>query len=418
MILEKQQIIKRENLVGDTEGFDMSLSGDDIQWIMTLLSDLYKDPYSIIWQEWGSNAWDSHLEVNKSHEPIVLSIKKDINDKWYGAIEDFGIGLGPDRIKVFGAYGKSTKRNSADAIGMFGIGSKSVMCYTNIFYIDTCYNGIQYKYCISPNEEGIPRIDLLHEEETNLSNRSKLWFYFKPNRIINSYSSGYGKTEQIKFLEGAKRKTAYFDNLVYDLDSSLEDLNLYKRIEGKHFVYSEMTPFNNLHILLGQVPYEIDFQLLGIPTINVPIAIKVNEGVMPVPTREAIKWSDKAKEVIKEAIKLASTELVEYCNKSRVDVNDWKIWLDTRNKQPHVNLGKHSINIDDLVKYSTTPLKPVVFTPLVDIEGVDNLSYSNLFPFHCVAKIKMAEKVKVGLIMYDILEMKLKCLLKGSLNQK
>lgn len=52
MILEKAEIIKRENLVGESDGFDMSLSADDMSWIMTLLSDLYKDPYSIVLQEW------------------------------------------------------------------------------------------------------------------------------------------------------------------------------------------------------------------------------------------------------------------------------------------------------------------------------------------------------------------------------
>lgn len=264
------------------------------------------------------------------------------------------------------------------------------MCYTNIFYIDTVFDGIQYKYCISPNEEGVPRIDLLYQEETDLSNRSKLWFYFK-----NDQPSGYYQkraTEREKFLEGAMRKTAYFDNLVYDLDVSLKDLNAYKRIEGNHFVYSEMKPFNNMHILLNQVPYEIDFQLLGLPVIPVPIAIKIKDGVIPTPTREAIKWSEKAKEVIKEGIKNASTELVEYCNKSRVDVTDWRIWLQTRDRQPHVTLGKDEVNINQLVQYSTTPLKKVVFTPLLDVKNPDNLGYSNLFPFHCVAKIQNGRK--------------------------
>lgn len=52
MIIEKQIIHNKQELVGTSDGFDMSLSADDIQWIMTLLSDLYKDPYSIILQEW------------------------------------------------------------------------------------------------------------------------------------------------------------------------------------------------------------------------------------------------------------------------------------------------------------------------------------------------------------------------------
>lgn len=311
------------------------------------------------------------------------------------AVHDFGVGIGPERIKVFGAYGKSTKRHDAEALGMFGIGSKSVMCYTQTFFVETVHEGIKYVYNISPNPEGIPRIELLDEEKTDLSNRSKLWFYLKKDAW--TYSSYGYKTEAQKFLEGAKRKTIYFENLVYDLDSSLDNLNNYKRIEGKHFVFSEAQPFNNLHILLGQVPYELDFQLLGLPTINVPIAVKIESGVMPTPTREALKYSEKSIEIIKDTIKKASTELVELCNKKRVDITDWKEWLNKRNDSPTVELGNKTIVISQLVQYSDVPLQNIVFTPLKDIDG-SNINKDTIFPFKCSSKISSGRR---GEYKYD-----------------
>lgn len=383
MILETQEIVKRETLVGDTEGFDMQLSVEDMTYIMTLLSDLYKDPYSIIPQELLSNSWDSHVEAKCQKEPIICEIKKDINDKWYFAAQDFGVGISPERIKIFGAYGKSTKRTTNDFIGGFGLGCKSPMCYTKTFYVETVYDGIKYIYYIAPNPEGIPRIDLLGSENSDLSNRSKVWFYLKKD--VHSYPYDY-KTEAQKFLEGVKRKTIYFDNLVYDFDPSLHNLNDYKRVEGKHFVFSEARPFTNLHILLGQVPYELDFQLLGLPTISVPIAVKIESGVIPTPTREALKYSDKSIEIIKEAIIKASTELVELCNKKRVDITNWKEWLDKRNDSPTVMLGNQYVTILQLVNYSTTPLQNIVFTPLKDID-TSNINADTIFPFKCTSKI-------------------------------
>lgn len=234
---------------------------------------------------------------------------------------------------------------------------------------------------------------MLGEEESNLSNRSKLWFYLKKDEYRRYHSST--KTEAEKFVEGAIRKTSYFNNLVYDFDSSLKDLNRYKRIEGKYFVYSEAKPFNYLHILIGQVPYELDFGLLGISPISVPIAVKVPQGVMPVPTRESIKYSTKAIDLIKDTIKNAATELVEMCNIKRVDVNDWKEWLNIRDSSPRVEIEGNTLYISGLVQYSDTKLKNIVFTPLKDVDTT-NLSWDNLFPIKTTVKINSGKKQQIN----------------------
>lgn len=334
------------------------------------------------------------MEAKIPEEPIVLSIKKDINERWYCSVEDFGVGISTDRIRIFGAYGKSTKRNTNDQLGGFGIGSKSINCYTQSFFVETVFDGIKYIYSISPNEEGIPRIELLGEEDSDLSNRSKLWFYLKKDEKHYSYY-GNKKSESEKFVEGAIRKTSYFNNLVYDFDPSLKDLNKYKRIEGKHFVYSEAEPFGSLHILIGQVPYELDFGLLGISPIYIPIAVKVPAGVMPVPTRENVKYSTKAIKIINQAIKDAATELVEMCNKERVDVSNWDYWLEIRDNSLRVNIENNTLYLSDLVSHSKVPLKQIVFTPLKDVDTT-NLSRDNLFPIKTTVKINSGRKQQIN----------------------
>ncbi len=115
MILEKQESIVRKT-IGNVEGFDMEISTNDMRWIMGLLSDLYKDPYSIIPQEYVSNAYDATIEA-KSKNPVIVKLTKDINNDWFFGVTDYGVGISPERIKIFGSYGKSTKRETNDELG-------------------------------------------------------------------------------------------------------------------------------------------------------------------------------------------------------------------------------------------------------------------------------------------------------------
>lgn len=390
MILKEQEIIDRQYLVGDEgDGLDMDISKEDMGWIISSLGKLYKDPYSAILQEYLSNSFDATIEANKT-TPIVLQIKKDVNDKWYIAFQDYGVGISTERIKIFAQVGKSTKRNSEKELGCYGIGKLSYLSYTNQLYIDTVYDGIEYKYFISPSTKNIPHIELLYSQKTDLENQTRIWFYLKPDVSTNSYSYGYTDTEAVKFHKGAKRKTAYFENLVYDFDSSLDDLNKYKRFEGKYFVYSQMVPSDYLQILIGQVPYEIDFNLLGIPHVNVPIAIKVKD-VYPSRTRESVYYTDEAKENIKLAIREAATELVRIYNKQVSKVTDWKEWLRLRAANTYIMIGPDKIYINSIIKYSDEPLAEIVFEPLAGLD-MTHFNADNIFPFYISNVIKKGRK--------------------------
>lgn len=243
------------------------------------------------------------------------------------------------------------------------------------------------------DEYGEPGVSLMHSEETDKENYSKIWFYLNPDeRRSNyySYSSNY-KTEAEKFHEGIKRRTAYFTNLVYDFDESLEDFNKYQLITGKTFKYHQNSPYDHLHLIIKNVPYEIDWTLLGIPKIQVPLGLIIEEGIIPLPTRETYTHTDKVGEIIKKAISLTATEIVELANKQRQDVSDWKEFLRLKREEVYVNIKENKLPIKDLLQYSKTSLNTIVFTSLKDVD-TSNLSVDNIFPIECTHIIKSGRK--------------------------
>lgn len=137
------------------EGFDASISKDDMHKLWDMLQNPYKNPIGAVVREYVSNSFDSHAEakfikentlenikeeytIYKSfsdselqqlknqmqlfnNDAVIVSIEKE-EQGYYFATEDFGIGLSPDRIKdVFVSYLKSTKETSNTMIGAFGL---------------------------------------------------------------------------------------------------------------------------------------------------------------------------------------------------------------------------------------------------------------------------------------------------------
>ena len=121
MILEKQTeaFVQQE---GDTqESIGMSLDLDSAQVLMQMLSkNLYSDPIGSTIREWASNALDSHRRAGVD-TPIIVSFKASTQHNYEFCVEDFGIGLDDDDVRnIISKYGKSTKRLSANELGMMG----------------------------------------------------------------------------------------------------------------------------------------------------------------------------------------------------------------------------------------------------------------------------------------------------------
>lgn len=122
MILEKQTQATVIEETEASESIGMSLDTESAQILMQMLSkNLYSDAIGSTVRECASNALDSHRRANVT-EPIIVSVEQDSKTLSYNfTVEDFGTGLDANDVRnIISKYGKSTKRDKANELGMMG----------------------------------------------------------------------------------------------------------------------------------------------------------------------------------------------------------------------------------------------------------------------------------------------------------
>lgn len=128
----------------------MGFAKDAAAHLAELMSNsVYQDKYGSIVREVVSNAIDANKESGSTNKVIVnITEKPALSDQvGYLTVQDFGPGISPERIEnIFTQYFASTKRDTNEQIGGFGIGAKSPFAYTPVFEVITTVNGIKRTY--------------------------------------------------------------------------------------------------------------------------------------------------------------------------------------------------------------------------------------------------------------------------------
>lgn len=132
--------------------------------LMTILRDtLYSDKVLAVLREYSANAWDSHRTSGCADRPIRIKMPTSMDLTL--SIRDYGAGLSEEEVfTVFTQYGESTKRDSDDAVGMLGIGSKSAFAYSDSFTVTSWNGGMKSVYVAVLDESDVGVINKLHEE--------------------------------------------------------------------------------------------------------------------------------------------------------------------------------------------------------------------------------------------------------------
>ena len=353
MILEKQKEshILEEGTTQET--VKMSLDLDSAQVLMQMLSkNLYSDSIGSTIRECASNALDSHRRAG-SDEPIIVSFKRNSQaDTYEFAVEDFGIGLDADDVRnIISKYGKSTKRDSNTELGMMGLGFKAPLAYSSSFYFVARKDYMERKYMMYEGED-TNSIDLLYEKPTAEPNGVKVI-------VPVNYSDRYHFTNKIK------EQLAYFENVYFDVESmgSWSIDNNFTIHRAEHFQYSSLATTNEMHLCLDNVSYPIDWDKLGIDRIGLKLALRfsLSDGLFPTPNREAIRYTQEAKETILKKIVTVANVFMNKFNDAITTQSDIKTIMEfySRNNKHIKSWYKATdddIFIDELVKHSTIPV--------------------------------------------------------------
>jgi len=345
MIIEQQSEIEILQEGESKDSIEMSLDMDSANILMNMLSkNLYSDAIGSSIRELTSNALDSHRATNKNDTPIIVSLKINTEDNYEFSVEDFGVGLDDnDVLNIISKYGKSTKRADNNQLGMFGLGFKVGLAYSSSFYFICRKNNVERKYMMYEGEDG-NNIDLLYESPTEECNGVKVIIPVKWH-------------DKNDFYNKIKEQLSYFENVFFDVyvngNTINNDFSIYR---AENYQFSELVEDNYMHLCLDNVYYPLDFSKLGINSINIPIGLRfgLSDGLIPVPSRESLLYSNKAKEIILNKIKLIADEFITNYNDFIKEINDvQEIFKFYNDSARYIKIKNKNINVILLKEYSS-----------------------------------------------------------------
>lgn len=247
--MELKQIIDVETeSINIDHSIDFSFDDASMALMFKSFTDsLYSNKIGSIVREITSNAIDANV-LSNSEIPVKITIISNdplLNSKGKISFKDYGPGISPDLMKdTYSKYFASTKRNTNEQIGGWGIGAKTPLSYTNNFLLFTNFNGIEYTYLISRGEVA-PQINLINQiPSTNVG-----------TEVVIEFIRDYDEAEFVKELTNQLK---YFDNIDYE---NCQISNNYKLYYYENFVIRRQDDLgyreNKLEISLGKVCYPI-----------------------------------------------------------------------------------------------------------------------------------------------------------------
>lgn len=206
-----------------------------------ILSDkLYKFKIRAIVREISCNAIDAHRLAG--HEKDFDVTLPSIIDQRF-IVRDYGPGLSPDQVQnIFTVYFESTKENSNEDIGGFGLGCKSPFSYVDGFSVNSYYQGKLYVFNMFNGTDG-PVAALMSTQDTD-----------KPSGL--EVIVPVEKEDIREFTQDAQVVYASFDKVKPNI-ISYSDFEINYIPEGDVVAHSNTWFTCRAYAIMGNVTYEI-----------------------------------------------------------------------------------------------------------------------------------------------------------------
>lgn len=211
---------------------------------------IYSDKFTAILRELVANAIDGQKVNGDTRSPIVTlpSILEP-----HMKVRDFGCSMSHEFMmnKFMAFTDASTKEQSNEFIGGFGIGSKAPLAYTDQFSIRCFMGGTVRVYSVFKDAEGCPSIAFLAEHDTDEPDGVEVGFPVRQDDI-HSFTSVAVKTLQyfnpLPVLENTELK---LEPVVYDAKGTKWGIRVASNNRQPNLIIGGVS----YRLDVGQIPY-------------------------------------------------------------------------------------------------------------------------------------------------------------------
>jgi hypothetical protein len=293
-----------------------------------LSSGLYANKIRAIIRELSCNAVDSHVAAGNTDTPFDVHLPNQL-EPWF-SIRDYGTGLNHEQVKnIYTTYFESTKTASNEFIGALGLGSKSPFSYTDNFTVTAVQGNKKGVYTAFINEQGVPSIALMMEEETTDPAGVEVRF-----AVTERYDYEKFRSEARSVYKYFKQRPVMSGSAGFEFtDPTYLDKDI---IPGVHHIDGRGTSY----AIMGNIAYPIEVpqadttlgELRGLLQCGLVIEFAIGELDFQA-SREGLSYIPQTIESIKRKLEALNTQLaVHIAQEADKIVNNWDkaLYLDKR----------------------------------------------------------------------------------------
>lgn len=300
----------------------------------------------------------NHLDLDQ-HRVKVLYTENDEGAGYCDTVSilDHGVGIGGRRLEGMLELGYSTKRNTSENFGAFGLGSKIALSTGVTHYtIETAYNGKLFIMHCYPYKTDFAVSKWDADGEITLSNGDPAYYKATTSKNYTKISFGAKKHNRRAFNNAVRDQLSYVHNV--DFFTQMASGGMYPEHISKEILINTPTCivaegstwYTKPHIVIVKNPGDttginygsIDFREMEMEDLHGNIGIKcpmrqayvdedgnevvIQEGVEVTPSREKVIYNDKTKEYLQKMLERAAEEAGELIEEALKE-DDFLKWI-------------------------------------------------------------------------------------------
>lgn len=331
MITDRVENVVERNGTKQSAKFSMKMGPKAFQ---LMFQGLYSYPVKAIIRELLANGVDSHKAAGIPDVPVEMRLPDKLDEMF--CVRDFGTGMSHDFImERYNSALDSTKDDSNDSIGGFGLGGKTPFVYVDQFNLRCFKNGKARLYTAVTGEDGWPEINLMAEIDTDEPDGVEVSFPVKPqdNDTFFEAALSVAATMPVRpvckgyYAKGFKERLEAIDEHCYKITP--------------HFTYvNTFCMPNGIFAVMGGISYPIPgtdiarFEALSVTSQGL-IPFEIGE-LDVTPSRESLLLNEKTKNALNKKLEQVNKEIIEYA-----ESNSKSITVADRVSGQHHDLGRY-----------------------------------------------------------------------------